>query len=62
MKFVLLASLSLAAAAQTFPIAGTVVDAGSGSPMQRVRVTLAPYGRTADQRAILTAADGKFFV
>ena len=28
--------------------------------MQRVRVTLAPYGRTADQRAILTAGDGKF--
>jgi hypothetical protein len=28
--------------------------------MQRVRITLAPYGRTADQRAILTAADGRF--
>ena len=60
MKFVLLASLSLAATAQTFPIAGAVVDAGSGFPMQRVRVTLAPYGHTADQRAIVTAADGRF--
>jgi hypothetical protein len=60
MKIALLASLALAAAGQTFPISGTVVDAGSGAPMQRVRVTLAPYGRTADQRATVTAGDGKF--
>ena len=60
MKFALLVSLALVAAGQSFPVAGIVVDAGSGAPMQRVRVTLAPYGRLADQRAIMTAGDGKF--
>ena len=61
MKIALLvASLSFGAAAQTFPIAGVVADAGSGAPMQRVRVTLTSYGRGFDQHAIITGADGKF--
>lgn len=56
----LIASLSCGAAAQMFPIAGVVVDAGNGAPMQRVHVTLTPYGRASDQRAIITGADGRF--
>ncbi len=56
----LFASLAFAAAAQTFQIAGTVVDAGTSAPMQRVRVTMNPYGRNAERRSMVTAADGKF--
>jgi hypothetical protein len=46
--------------AQTYPIAGTVVDGSNGSPMNRVRVTLAPYGRLNEQTALVTGSDGKF--
>jgi hypothetical protein len=54
----LLAALS--AVAQPFPIAGIVVDASSGSPMKRVRVTMNPYGRNNEQSAVMTGEDGKF--
>jgi hypothetical protein len=54
----LLAALS--AAAQTFPIAGAAVDASSGSPMKRVRVTMNPYARNNEQSAVMTGEDGKF--
>lgn len=57
---VLSISLALAAAAQTFPVAGVVVNASSGSPMRRVRVTLTPAGRPTDLRAVVTGADGRF--
>jgi uncharacterized GH25 family protein len=56
--FLLLAAVS--AAAQTFPIAGVVVDALSGAPMKRVRVTVNPYGRNAEQTAVITGQDGRF--
>ncbi len=58
---VLFAALTVAAAAQTFPIAGVVVDALSRSPMNRVRILLTPSARPGEQRAIVTAADGKFY-
>lgn len=57
---ILLPTVALAVAGQTFPIAGAVVDAGSGAPMGRVRITLTPSDRPTDQRAIITAADGRF--
>jgi hypothetical protein len=53
-------SLALAAAAQTFPVAGVVVNAVSGTPMRRVRVTLTPAARPTDLRAVVTGADGRF--
>ena len=57
---ILLPTVALAVAGQTFPIAGAVVDVGSGAPMGRVRITLTPSDRPTDQRAIITAADGRF--
>lgn len=59
-RLLLLPVLAFVAAAQTFPIAGVVIDAGSGTPMGRVRVMLTPAGRTADMRAVVTASDGRF--
>ncbi|HVO99626.1 MAG TPA: carboxypeptidase-like regulatory domain-containing protein [Bryobacteraceae bacterium] len=56
----LMASFALCAVAQTFPVGGVVVDAGSGSPMNRVRVMLQPYGRPTEMRAIVTGPDGRF--
>jgi hypothetical protein len=60
MRAALLLAAALSAAAQTFPIAGVVVDAASGSPMKRVRVTMNPYGRNNEQSALMTGEDGKF--
>lgn len=54
------AVLAFAAAAQTFPISGVVVDAVSGAPINRVLIALTLSGRPADQRSVITAADGKF--
>lgn len=51
---------ALPAAAQTLPIAGVVVDASSGAPMKRVRVTVNPYGRNNEQKAVITGDNGKF--
>jgi len=60
MRAALLLLAALTVAAQSFPIAGVVVDASNGSPMKRVRVTMNPYGRNNEQSAVITAEDGKF--
>jgi hypothetical protein len=52
--------LTLAAAAQTFPISGVVVDAQSGVPINGVRVTLTPTGSRNDQASVVTGSDGRF--
>ena len=53
-------AFALSAAAQTFPVAGVVVDGVTGSPMNRVRMMLQPYGRPAEMRAMVTGPDGAF--
>ena len=60
MRAGLLLVTALSAGAQTFPVAGVVVDGSSAMPMTRVRVTLNPYGRNAEQSAVITGGDGKF--
>ncbi len=60
MRAALLLAAALSAVAQTFPIAGVVVDASSGAPMKRVRVTLSPYGRNTGERGVITGEDGRF--
>src|SRR5205807_639166 len=56
----LLVALALAAKAQTFPIEGMVVDSRSGVPLNRIRVTLTSAAQPANEKSIITAADGKF--
>jgi len=60
MRATLLLFAAISAAAQTFPIAGVVVDASSGARMKRVRVTVNPYGRNDEAKAVITGEDGKF--
>ena len=56
MKIALLALTALAAIAQTFPVAGIVVDSETGSPVRRVRVVLS----THPPMNMVTGEDGKF--
>jgi hypothetical protein len=56
MKLALLAFTSCIAAAQTFPVAGIVVDSETGSPVRRVRVVLS----TRPQMTMVTGEDGRF--
>jgi hypothetical protein len=54
----LIATLALTGAAQTFRVAGTVVDSESGKPLNRTRVVLTdgPVG----ELSVVTAPDGRF--
>jgi uncharacterized GH25 family protein len=56
MKFILLAVAAATVCAQTFPVAGIVVDSESGSAVRRVRVVL----ETRPPLTMVTGDDGKF--
>jgi hypothetical protein len=57
---ILAASLSLIASAQTFPVAGVIVDSETNAPMKRVHISLAPSDRRTEQVTMLTGEDGAF--
>jgi hypothetical protein len=50
--------LAVSAAAQTYPVAGVVVDGNRNSPLPRARVML--FDEREECRALTTAADGTF--
>lgn len=56
MKPALLALAASLASAQTFPVAGTVIDSDTGSPVRRVRLVLA----TRPEMTMVTGEDGRF--
>jgi hypothetical protein len=59
MKLLLLAvSMAIAAAAQTYVVAGVVTDVAHGKPLERARVTLS--GKPAGKNAAITGPDGRF--
>jgi hypothetical protein len=60
MKSVLLAFLGGIATAQTFQVAGVIVDGESNAPMKRVRIALAPSDKRTQQVAMITGEDGTF--
>ena len=54
---IIFAALAVAAAGQTFPVAGTVVDAEARTPVSRMRVVLSiPH----NEQTMVTGADGRF--
>jgi len=56
MRVALFVLSGIAACAQTFPVAGTVVDSESGTPVRRVRLVLG----TRPPMTVVTGEDGKF--
>ena len=46
--------------AELYRVSGTVVDAESGAPLQRARVTLAPHEKSEAEATQVTGADGRF--
>jgi protocatechuate 3,4-dioxygenase beta subunit len=67
LPFALLSALACAApcrcqeaSAETYTIAGVVVNAADGKPLKRVRVAIAPVTDQTHQIAITTGADGRF--
>lgn len=48
------------ASAQSFRIAGTVVDSVSGAPLDRVEVLIAPVSNLEDTQTALTSSNGQF--
>jgi len=55
-----LAGLAVSVAAQTFPVAGVIVNTQTGSPMNRARMVLtAPQGKSSPA-PVVTREDGRF--
>ena len=60
MRFALLLIALWPAWPQMHSVAGVVMDATTGTPMKRVRVTLTPSDQNDDRNFVLTKEDGRF--
>ncbi len=50
----------LAGQSGSYPIAGVVVNSGTGTPLKHVRVSVSPSGENGPEVAIVTREDGRF--